>query len=108
MSIYMDKLPSSCECCPCNDDNYRCGATGESFDYYFDEHRMTSCPLKQLSDVRENVKGQWKLKTTDLYGLADKVTAWANYCSICGYHYGTPYNFCPHCGAEMKKGEEDE
>lgn len=54
------------------------------------------------TDIRENVKGHWELKTSDLYGLADKVTAWANYCSVCGYHYGTPYNFCPNCGAEME------
>lgn len=54
------------------------------------------------ADVRENIRGHWKLKTSDLYGLADKVTAWANYCSVCGYHYGTPYNFCPHCGSDMR------
>lgn len=54
------------------------------------------------ADVRENARGHWELKTSDLYGLADKVTAWANYCSVCGYHYGTPYNFCPHCGADMR------
>ena len=59
------------------------------------------------ADVRENVRGHWELKTCDLYGLADKVTAWANYCSVCGYHYGTPYNFCPHCGADMRGDNHD-
>lgn len=98
MSIYMDKLPSSCECCPCNDDNYRCGATGESFDYYFDEHRMTSCPLKQLSDVRENVKGEW---LPDM--IYDGEDEWCFVeCSNCKYRADKHYNFCPNCGADMR------
>ena len=57
MSIYVDKLPESCECCPCNDDYYRCGLSGD----LFDEHdtyagRMKNCKLKQLADIVEVVR----------------------------------------------------
>ena len=77
----------------------------DMYDKPFDYLEEIDC--QPTADVRENVRGHWELKTCDLYGLADKVTAWANYCSVCGYHYGTPYNFCPHCGADMRGDNHD-
>ena len=56
MSIYMDKPPTTCECCPCNDDSFRCGATGERFDSMWYMGRLASCPIKPLADVVEVVK----------------------------------------------------
>ena len=48
------EIPKSCECCPCNDDGYRCGATGVRFWYVDDfdqnEKRLPDCPLIDLAD----------------------------------------------------------
>lgn len=47
-------MPKSCECCPCNDDLYRCGVTGIPFgevdDFDEFEQRMPDCPLIDLTD----------------------------------------------------------
>ena len=52
------------------------------------------------ADVRENVKGEWTDHRT-----------WEHdgefYCSNCGfvldsYIQGAFYNYCPHCGADMR------
>ena len=49
------------------------------------------------ADVRENVKGEW---------IADELTGWL--CSNCGEHIVLNIrmhgNFCPNCGADMRKG----
>lgn len=56
MNIYVDQMPESCECCPCNDDYYRCGLSGDLFDYdVIHTRRMNNCKLKQLDDVVEVV-----------------------------------------------------
>lgn len=58
--IALDKnMPKSCECCPCNDDLYRCGVTGipfgevDNFDEF--EERMPNCPLIDLTDDGKRV-----------------------------------------------------
>ena len=53
--IALDRnMPKTCECCPCNDDGYRCGATGVRFWYVDDfdqnEKRLPDCPLIDLTD----------------------------------------------------------
>ena len=53
--IALDRnMPRSCDCCPCNDDTYRCGATGTIFDEIDDfneyEERLPDCPLIDLTD----------------------------------------------------------
>ena len=59
MNIYVDKFPESCECCPCNDDYYRCGLSGDLFDLHcIYKRRMKNCKLKQLADVVEADKAQ--------------------------------------------------
>ena len=43
------------------------------------------------------IDGDWKNQTT-----GESVTV--HQCSICGsYFLSAPYNFCPHCGADMRK-----
>ena len=50
MSVLLNiTMPKTCEVCPCNDDNWRCGATGEYFDYDdMYERRRDDCPLVEL------------------------------------------------------------
>lgn len=97
MNIYVDKLPSSCEYCPCNDDYYRCGLSGDLFDEHdIDTGRMKNCKLKRLADVRENVRGEW----LSMFGH--------NVCNKCGFKIDiVPTNFCPNCGADMRGGNHD-
>jgi len=48
------KMPETCEVCPCNDDYYRCGATGHHFDYKdLYEKRRDDCPLVEVDSVVE-------------------------------------------------------
>ena len=57
MNVYVDKLPESCERCPCNDDYYRCGLSGDLFDLNnIYAGRMKNCKLKKLADVVEVVR----------------------------------------------------
>lgn len=50
MSVLLNiTMPKTCEVCPCNDDNWRCGATGEHFDYEDKyERRRADCPLIEV------------------------------------------------------------
>ena len=50
MSVLLNiTMPKACEVCPCNDDNWRCGATGEYFDYDdMCERRRADCPLIEV------------------------------------------------------------
>lgn len=47
-------MPRTCDLCPCNDDTYRCGATGTIFceadDFNEYEERLSDCPLIELTD----------------------------------------------------------
>ncbi len=56
MNIYVDKMPESCERCPCNDDYYRCGLSGEVFNHSIWKERMNDCQLKEITDVVEVVR----------------------------------------------------
>lgn len=51
------------------------------------------------ADVRENVRGEW--------------LHWArsDECSVCGYDtgkYEAGTNFCPHCGADMRRAAHED
>lgn len=50
MSVLLNiAMPKTCEVCPCNDDNWRCGATKEYFDYDdMCERRRADCPLIEI------------------------------------------------------------
>ncbi len=76
MSIYMDNLPTSCECCQCNDDSYKCGATGELFNSLWDRSRLESCPIIPLADVVEVVRCR-DCKYADEEPIADG-RSWCN------------------------------
>ena len=47
-------MPNNCDNCPCNDDAYKCGATGTIFcevdDFNEYESRLPDCPLIDLTD----------------------------------------------------------
>lgn len=51
MSVLLNiAMPKTCEVCPCNDDNWRCGATKEYFDYDdMCERRRADCPLIEVT-----------------------------------------------------------
>ena len=54
--------------------------------------------------VRE--KGEWIGKEEKLWNLEQPlVTAWE--CSKCGVFGHYTQDFCPNCGADMRKGESD-
>lgn len=43
----------------------------------------------------ERPRGEWKKKPENYDYF---------YCSKCGYAYKHAFNFCPNCGADMRKG----
>ena len=49
-------MPCNCDYCPCNDDGYKCGATGDLLDNDSDERRMPNCPLIDLSQYEDDLK----------------------------------------------------
>ena len=54
------------------------------------------------ADVQPVVRGKW-IEKPYLFGTS-------RFCSICGSNYGMPheiYNFCPNCGADMRKEAGD-
>lgn len=63
----------------------------------FDEN----CPLREAPGKEERPKGRWKRQLVDSGFSAD----W--HCSECGWKTALEehgYNFCPHCGADMRGG----
>lgn len=68
--------------------------------------RLRSIPA---ADVRPVVRGKWKLGG---YGqISDATEKWYDkylsggflYCSVCKGRTSVKFNFCPNCGAMMKK-----
>ena len=53
------------------------------------------------ADVRENVKGEWKVCDA-------KPPTWWYECSVCGNAGNKDYNYCPNCGAMMDERREDD
>ena len=58
----------------------------------------------------ERKQGEWTYHSNPAFGI----NAEDAYCSCCNYHIDTTmvdfddYNFCPNCGADMRKETEDE
>ena len=67
----------------------------EFFKPYFDKIIETL-----TADVRENVRGEWRFIEGDIFGMYN--------CSNCGNLSFQNSEFCPNCGAEMQRGEDDE
>lgn len=76
-----------------------------------DKSYKSECHRKFMAipaaDVRENVRGEW---------IDEKAWPGRFYCSYCNFGWpyitGVPrdaatYNFCPNCGADMRRGEKD-
>ena len=61
---------------------------------------MVDAPAVDVVEVR---RGEWVKK---LLFVMHNDDVFAYTCSICGKESGTPYNYCPHCGADMR-GEGD-
>lgn len=56
---------------------------------------------KALDDLRP--KGRWNPLPED-----DREQMVGDQCSLCGYeHFGSRFNFCPSCGADMRGGGSD-
>lgn len=74
------------------------------------------CDLLEAIPTIEPKRGEWEEKET-FYNGDEKPTIeeWQSArCSACGKYHTTPYmyyfdnyDFCPHCGADMR-GEDDE
>lgn len=54
------------------------------------------------ADVVERKRGKWETEIRNIHGHKIPFLA----CSICGIYAADEYQYCPHCGAEMK-GEDD-
>lgn len=75
-----------------------------------DKHEAISECIKAVeerptADVRENVKGEWVKMT----GMMPPEYHGHYECSLCGWHLShhartleTEFDFCPHCGADMR------
>jgi hypothetical protein len=69
--------------------------------------------LKTQPTIEPRKKGQWiEREVSDSTGIEEWQSA---KCSVCGLYHTTPYmyyfqeyEYCPHCGARMTKGGEDE
>lgn len=117
----MDQIPGYCDDClyyECRPHPYKgyseaCALTMEKMDddapegwIYDGNGRPKNCPL---IDARENVRGRWvpgKETAKEMCGsvvVSIHYDGW--YCSECGYRFeGQPlWNFCPNCGADMRK-----
>lgn len=60
------------------------------------------CPIDANGDCPLRSQGEWikwNFKTFGAFG------DWEYKCSNCGKVYGGEYNFCPNCGADMRKTE---
>lgn len=72
---------------------------------YIDKNETAERIRKIPSVDIEPKRGEWKRRIVDNGFNADWV------CSECGYRVKTDfvdYNFCPNCGADMRKGADDE
>lgn len=63
------------------------------------------CMDELMGMIADRPQGKWKRRIVDNGFNADWV------CSECGYRVKTDfvgYKFCPNCGADMRKGTDDE
>lgn len=66
-----------------------------------DEEDIAEIPTLTIDDLRP--KGRWVPLPEDY-----REQILGNKCSLCDYEYfGSRFNFCPSCGADMRGGGED-
>ena len=58
------------------------------------------------ADVRPVKRGKWKKHYADHEAFGER--PFFRYCSVCNAITVFPYNFCPNCGADMRKKEDHE
>lgn len=58
----------------------------------YKENDYENFPDRCGSFIPERPQGEWKLDSLGAY------------CSVCGTHPDYSSNFCPNCGADMRKG----
>lgn len=68
-------------------------------DHYFDWYTPNIIETINEQPSVEPARGKWIAKTKNQGGYIVSIT-----CSVCGYaHSRVTYNFCPECGADMRK-----
>lgn len=63
--------------------------------------------LLSLPEMRPMARGEW-ITRTDVapYRPDGEITSWTYKCAICGTLSRLKYNYCPNCGANMRREEE--
>lgn len=66
--------------------------------------------VKKCEHFKEERKGRWRWGKSTILEFGALATRSELYCGSCGKSvpYGwTNFSFCPHCGADMRKSEND-
>ena len=71
-------------------------------DYCMETLRDFVTELPPVTPTRKH--GEWERETFDLG--AELPIRVGYQCSECGNDFDSEFNFCPHCGSDMKGGEE--
>ena len=70
------------------------------------EKKVLSIPTVEAKEV---VHGEWIKLEGDWRSSYTNEPLTVHQCSICGvFCQNAPYNFCPHCGADMRKVQNNE
>ena len=76
---------------------------GEYHEDYVEKRVVDKMPTIEARPV---VRGEWKAIEDKLWNLDFQVVVGFE-CSVCGVWGNDDDNFCPNCGAWMRKGEDD-
>ena len=103
--IYIKGVEPPICCGQCSEkidpDNRRCLADGHIFEETLGKltnRRDANCPIIHAADVRPVVHGKWKFDDFDGDGFDYQ-------CSACEQYSRSNYDFCPHCGADMRRAD---
>lgn len=85
-----------------------CGAESHCHDYNHGKH-CEGCNQRVAQDMaiealkQEPKTGRWEKEYAEY--VAFGVRPYYRYCSVCSDITVFPYNYCPNCGAKMRKEE---